>query len=306
MDDRDARKHGFDDAAELFKLVANADISAPSALAAFEQWKANDGSKEGLVIPTKFLVMYSGGICSWAAAKRIALKHGVGNVYLLFADTIIEDDDLYRFLVESALNVYGFPRLIADSVLSRIAVLTPIEDVSDGALERRKQELAVIRAETMAIIPRLAWIADGRTPWEVFCDERFIGNSKVDPCSKILKRQLMDRWRNENHEPKSTALVFGLDWTERGRITRHRSRVAPWHSIYPLDEQPYLTKEDIRRDLESQGIRQPRLYDLGFPHNNCGGFCVKAGVAQFWHLSRVLPDRYRYHENQETTQWTAK
>jgi hypothetical protein len=51
----------------------------------------------------------------------------------------------------------------------------------------------------------------------------------------------------------------------------------------------------LRRD----GIEPPRLYAMGFPHNNCGGFCVKAGQAQFALLLRTMPDRYRYHEEQE-------
>ena len=37
-------------------------------------------------------------------------------------------------------------------------------------------------------------IADGRTPWEVFEDVKFIGNSRIDPCSQILKRELIKKW----------------------------------------------------------------------------------------------------------------
>ena len=48
-----------------------------------------------------------------------------------------------------------------------------------------------------------------------------------------------------------------------------------------------------------EGIRPPRLYELGFPHNNCGGFCIKAGQAHFAHLWKTLPDRFLYHEAQE-------
>ena len=38
---------------------------------------------------------------------------------------------------------------------------------------------------------------------------------------------------------------------------------------------------------------------MGFEHNNCGGFCIKAGQAQFERLLRAMPDRYRYHERRE-------
>ncbi len=34
-------------------------------------------------------------------------------------------------------------------------------------------------------------------------------------------------------------------------------------------------------------------------HDNCGGFCVKAGQAHFKHLLEVMPERYAYHEQKE-------
>jgi len=51
--------------------------------------------------------MFSGGVGSWAAAKRVAETHGTESLVLLFADTLIEDPDLYRFLPEAAANVGG-------------------------------------------------------------------------------------------------------------------------------------------------------------------------------------------------------
>lgn len=47
------------------------------------------------------------------------------------------------------------------------------------------------------------------------------------------------------------------------------------------------------------GIEPPRLYKLGFEHNNCGGGCVLGGQAQWAHLLRVMPERYAWHEEQE-------
>lgn len=44
----------------------------------------------------------------------------------------------------------------------------------------------------------LVTIADGRDPWQVFFDERFLGNSRIDPCSKTLKRKLLARWVKMN------------------------------------------------------------------------------------------------------------
>ena len=39
----------------------------------------------------RHVVQFSGGIQSWAAAKRVAAEHGTDNLTLLFADTKMED-----------------------------------------------------------------------------------------------------------------------------------------------------------------------------------------------------------------------
>lgn len=202
----------------------------------------------------KHLVSFSGGLCSWAAAKRVVERHGTEGVVLLFADTKIEDEDLYRFLVEAAANV-GVP---------------------------------------------LTTIAEGRTPWEVMRDEKIIGGgfTGADPCSKKLKRQLLDKWFKENCTPESPTYV-GLTWDESHRFERLRKRCPERQWEAPMCEAPYLDKRQIRELLAVEGIRLPRLYELGFPHNNCGGFCVKAGQAQFALLLKTMPARYAFHEQKE-------
>lgn len=201
----------------------------------------------------KNVVMFSGGVGSWAAAKRIALERGVHGLVLLFADTCMEDEDLYRFLHDAAANVGG--------------------------------ELVITR--------------DGRTPWQVFKDERYVGNSRIDPCSKILKRKRLDDWRNQNCDPGETELHVGLLMDEVHRLNKLRSRVGEWKYSAPMCRPELLTKDGVLRWCRSEGLRPPRLYKLGFPHNNCGGFCVKAGQAHFAHLLKMLPGRYKEHEEHE-------
>lgn len=55
----------------------------------------------------KRVVMFSGGVGSWAAAKRVAAHYGTDGLVLLFADTRTEDADTYRFMREAASNVGG-------------------------------------------------------------------------------------------------------------------------------------------------------------------------------------------------------
>lgn len=53
----------------------------------------------------KHIVMFSGGIGSWMAAKKVKDEYGASDMILLFTDTLIEDEDLYRFILEAADNI---------------------------------------------------------------------------------------------------------------------------------------------------------------------------------------------------------
>lgn len=213
----------------------------------------NGGGSVGAAGPHLHVVMFSGGIGSWAAASRVRDRHQEGRIVALFADTRMEDEDLYRFLPEAAASV--------------------------GA------ELVIV--------------ADGRTPWGVFRERRFLGNTRVDLCSRILKREALDAWCRDNLSPARATLYVGIDWTEEHRFQRVRERLAPWRVEAPMCEPPYISKADMRDALAVRGIAPPRLYALGFTHNNCGGFCIKGGHAHFANLLRTMPERYRYHEGQE-------
>lgn len=200
---------------------------------------------------TLHVVSFSGGVGSWAAGKRVVEKFGTDGVVLLFADTLMEDPDLYRFLDEAAANI-GAP---------------------------------------------LVRVCHGKTPWELFHAEKMMGNNRVDLCSRKLKRDRLDEWW-EQHAPQATRYI-GIDWSEQHRLERVRARAPQCRWEAPMCEKPYLTKQGMLSWLDREGVKPPRLYGLGFPHNNCGGFCVKAGVAHFLHLLKTLPDVYGFHENQE-------
>lgn len=49
------------------------------------------------------------------------------------------------------------------------------------------------------------------------------------------------------------------------------------------------------------GIRKPRLYGMGFVHNNCGGMCVRAGQGQFAMPLDKRPALYMKHEAKNET-----
>lgn len=285
---------------------------------------------------TVCIVMYGGGLTSYEAARRAIERYGHNRVEIWFADTRMEDDDLYRF-----------NRDVEKILEHKIIVFDQGVDV-----------------------------------WGIFYRERFLGNSRIDPCSKFLKRVPL-RKELENRFPNSACVICRNDWSKTdnqiikvqdldgstisegicenclendkqysnsvskliqiietegnnssaarnklasvsGRIERcdedgnfvrvvlgmdniedcdrmHRAKAywRPFVNWFPLAEPPFKNKTRIIEDIRKLGVQEPRLYAAGFAHNNCGGFCVKAGVGQMVHLWKTLPERYLEHEQKE-------
>ena len=209
----------------------------------------------------KQIVMFSGGIGSWAAAKRVAEQYGTDDLVLLFSDVkgtstnphIGEDEDTYRFVIDAATNVGG----------------------------------------------QLVTLVDGRDIWQVFKDRRFLGNSRQANCSTELKQKPARKWITENTDPADTTIYVGIDWTETHRLPSIERNYLPWVAKAPLCEPPFMDKRDMIAWAHREGIQTPRLYDMGFSHNNCGGGCVRAGQAQFRQLLRLMPERFAEWERQE-------
>jgi 3'-phosphoadenosine 5'-phosphosulfate sulfotransferase (PAPS reductase)/FAD synthetase len=199
-----------------------------------------------------YIVSYSGGLGSFLAAHKLKQEKPNARVRLVFCDTLIEDEDLYRFLDESA----------------------------------KALDLELIK------------IADGRTPWELFNDMGFQGNSRIAPCSSQLKRKVFNSWLADNYPDRDFIVVMGIGHEESERLERARKN-NKYEIIAPLCEKPYYFKEDQEKILKQYSLKKPRLYDLGFPHNNCGGFCVRTGLAQFELLYKTFPERFKFHEEQQ-------
>lgn len=201
----------------------------------------------------RHVVMWSGGITSWATARHVIREHGTASTVLLFADTLIEDPDLYRFN-EQASRQLGVP---------------------------------------------ITRVADGRTPWQVFEDARWLGNTRIAQCSHKLKQEPCRAWLTENTDPADTTLYVGIDWTEPHRLPAIVRGWQPWTVDAPLTRPPYRDKEQLLAEARAVGLEIPRLYRLGFAHNNCGGACVKGGQAQWVRLLATFPDRYARAERAE-------
>lgn len=207
----------------------------------------------------KRLVFFSGGASSYCAAKRCVERYGPENVDLLFTDTKSEDDSTYRFISASAKKLG---------------------------------------------VTFLHWIADGRDVWEVFRDVRMMGNpSNGDPCSRVLKREMALSWVKENAPASEYVLVFGISWDEHHRIGPVREAWKArggWETEFPMAEEPWWFKDRMLQEVEQDGLILPDLYQVGgFSHNNCAGFCIKAGIGHYLRLLEVFPERYAEYEEKE-------
>lgn len=206
------------------------------------------------------VVNFSGGLCSFWAAHRVAEKCGTEHMVLLFADTLIEDEGLYVFN-ERAAELLGVP-------------ITPV--------------------------------GIGLEPWELFMREGLIGNNRFPICSTKLKREPLNEWIAKNcldrsvesqetlfGETRRPCVVYvGFDWSEGHRLIDLRRELSGYRIEAPMADEPIWDKCRMEREARALGLPIPKLYSLGFPHNNCGGRCVRAGISHFVHLYRVLPDRF--------------
>lgn len=152
----------------------------------------------------------------------------------------------------------------------------------------------------------LVKVADGRTPFEVYRDTRFLGNSRLAKCSYFLKQKVADDWVTANCDPTSLCRYIGIDWSEshrfdgqHGKGFKHRMAEKGWRCEAPLIDPPYLTKRDILAMMKDEGLKPPLMYEQGFAHNNCGGRCCKAGQGHWAQMLKVRPKEFAQSEREE-------
>ncbi|NDF98919.1 MAG: hypothetical protein EB101_08350, partial [Chitinophagia bacterium] len=143
----------------------------------------------------KYVVMFSGGICSWAAAQRVVAEYGAENVICLFCDVkgnnpnphIGEDEDTYRFIDDA---------------------------------------IAQLGCEYVRL-------ADGRDIWQIFRERRYLGNHRIAHCSVELKQRPARRWLKTNTTPNTHTIVIGIDWSEIHRVAVIQKAYKPWNTLFP-------------------------------------------------------------------------
>lgn len=233
-------------------------------------------------------------------AKRVIEKHGAENVILLFADVKGEGRCLtcdHQF--SHHINGRG-PCDIKDDAGEYCGCTQYVDNPHVGEDE---DTYRFIKDATIELGAELVTVMDKkkRDIWKVYETRRYLGNSRQANCSIELKQKPCMEWLRANVKPDEGIIYVGIDWMESHRLPAIEAAYAKhgYTAQAPLCEPPYIDKDAMIEAARAAGLEPPRAYAKGYPHNNCGGFCVRAGKAQFKMLLEENRERYVFHEQQE-------
>ncbi|MGO4416872.1 hypothetical protein AB4Z27_28275 [Cupriavidus sp. KB_39] len=119
----------------------------------------------------------------------------------------------------------------------------------------------------------------GASVIQVFRRRQYMKGPAGAPCSKALKRDVLDAWKQPGD-----IMVFGYTLEEEDRLDDFRERNPDRPILAPLID-AQLSKEDCKAMVQRAGIALPAMYLLGYENANCIG-CVKGGEG-YWRAIRA-------------------
>ena len=128
---------------------------------------------------------------------------------------------------------------------------------------------------------------------DVWAKRKFMSGVAGAPCTLLLKKEARQQWEAKNHVDFHV-LGFTLEEEQRHErfVRTERENVLP----VLIDAQ--YTKLDCYQLLRANGIKPPRVYEMGYPNANCIG-CVKASSPTYWnHVRKVHPDVFEERPSQ--------
>lgn len=208
----------------------------------------------------QYIVSLSGGIASAVAAERAICRYGRSRVKLWFADTLAEDEDLYRFVADCMARWGGRLYSYCDG-------RTPLQVAEDHHIIPNAQ--AAPCTYELKIKPFIRFVECQPRPQTVL-----IGMNWSE-MGRVIERQ---RWHRKNGKPKPP--------------TGYQRKIAGVYEDYPLLWKP-LEYRPLVEVVRSWGIEPPRAYEQGFPHNNCLKHgCVKQGIREWQRYRIVYPGQF--------------
>lgn len=120
---------------------------------------------------------------------------------------------------------------------------------------------------------------------QVFRRKQYMMGPHGAPCSRLLKRDLLEKWSQPGD-----VMVFGYTAEESGRLEDFRDRYPTKPVLAPLIDAG-LTKSDCKAMIERAGIALPAMYLLGYENANCIG-CVKGGEGYWRAIREDFPEQF--------------
>lgn len=142
-------------------------------------------------------------------------------------------------------------------------------------------------------------LSDGRNIWDVFFDESTLTiGSGGCKASWELKRGQLDKYTDAIDG--EVTVYIGFTMVEDDRMVRLQKACQYRRFDFPLCWEPKLIGRcDILDDIRARGIEPPSMYADGYPHANCAGACILAGIKQWAGLLKDNPELYRLSESNE-------
>lgn len=126
---------------------------------------------------------------------------------------------------------------------------------------------------------------DGASVVRVFKRKQYMMGPMGAPCSRALKRDLLNKWQQPGD-----VMVFGYTAEEADRLDDFRERNPDRSVIAPLIDAG-LGKADCKAMVQRAGIELPLMYRLGYDNANCIG-CVKGGEGYWRAIREDFPDQF--------------
>ena len=122
--------------------------------------------------------------------------------------------------------------------------------------------------------------------FDVFKKTKYLQGIKGARCTTELKKKL----RIEYQKPDDIH-IFGYTFDEKHRAEKFEN-YNPELSVDWILVENQITKENCLGIIWQSGIKMPKMYDLGYNHNNCIG-CIKGGMGYWNKIRKDFPGHFK-------------
>lgn len=244
----------------------------------------------------KHVISVGGGISStYLLVDKVLTKYGRHNVIPVICALADENPDVWRLCdaveKECKVKIQRIHGIVKSAPKFSPTLIDLVSQINSNA--------GLLMALSKG--KYIQWAKKPISIWDVYFYTGMMGNPFADPCSRMLKRELMAAFMEKNFDKTDTILHVGITIDEVDRMLSIHANWnrQGWKVDADLLLSPEMTHEkQMELCFEKFGFI-PMLYRLNFPHNNCGGFCIKAGKGQFARLLWHFRTLYLHHETME-------